>query len=227
MLPLPKKLVKQGHRDMLRLSDARMSGTSYGACVLHVAPESFVGGPLALLRTGDIVRCDIPGRRIDMLVSDAELAAPARGLDAARAAVRAGLRLGVLRGMSGRPTRAATSTSCRRTSAGPPGSRTSSDAPVSPPRPAAGAAPRRSAARRRPGCRRGGRAAAPRRGSAARGSAGRRRDAVAVGADEARRQLLLLVGDLRQRRRRRSPSGRARPSLRRITGIVAFMPASA
>ena len=60
---------------MLRLSDARMSGTSYGACVLHVAPESFVGGPLALLRTGDIVRCDVPGRRIDMAVSESELAA--------------------------------------------------------------------------------------------------------------------------------------------------------
>ncbi len=75
MLPLPVRLVKQGHRDMLRLSDARMSGTSYGACVLHVAPESFVGGPLALLRTGDVVRCDVPGRRIDMVVSDAELAA--------------------------------------------------------------------------------------------------------------------------------------------------------
>jgi dihydroxy-acid dehydratase len=74
MLPLPKKLVKQGHRDMLRLSDARMSGTSYGACVLHVAPEAFVGGPLALLRTGDIVRCDVPNRRIDMLVDKAEIA---------------------------------------------------------------------------------------------------------------------------------------------------------
>ncbi len=75
MLPLPKALLKQGFRDMLRLSDARMSGTSYGACVLHIAPESFVGGPLALLRTGDIVRCDIPNRRLDMLVSEAELAA--------------------------------------------------------------------------------------------------------------------------------------------------------
>jgi dihydroxy-acid dehydratase len=74
MLPMPKALLKQGHRDMLRLSDARMSGTSYGACVLHVAPEAFVGGPLALLRTGDIVRIDIPARRIDMVVDDAELA---------------------------------------------------------------------------------------------------------------------------------------------------------
>ncbi|WP_338721243.1 L-arabinonate dehydratase [Devosia sp. XK-2] len=73
MLPIPKALIKQGYRDMLRLSDARMSGTSYGACVLHVAPESFVGGPLALLQTGDIVRLDLPNRRLDMLVTDAEL----------------------------------------------------------------------------------------------------------------------------------------------------------
>lgn len=75
MLPIPKKLLKQGVRDMLRISDARMSGTSYGACILHVAPESHVGGPLALLKTGDIVRIDIPNRSIDMLVSDEELAA--------------------------------------------------------------------------------------------------------------------------------------------------------
>ncbi|SDE49577.1 dihydroxy-acid dehydratase [Paracoccus isoporae] len=73
MLPIPKALIKQGHRDMLRISDARMSGTSYGACVLHVAPESFIGGPLALLQTGDIVRLDVPNRRLDMLVDDAEL----------------------------------------------------------------------------------------------------------------------------------------------------------
>ncbi|WP_375337458.1 L-arabinonate dehydratase [Rhizobium lentis] len=74
MLPMPKALLKQGHRDMLRLSDTRMSGTSYGACVLHVAPEAHVGGPLALLRNGDIVRIDIPNRRLDMLVDEAELA---------------------------------------------------------------------------------------------------------------------------------------------------------
>lgn len=73
MLPIPKALLKQGYRDMLRISDARMSGTSYGACVLHVAPESFVGGPLALLRTGDIVRMDLPNRSLDMLVDEAEL----------------------------------------------------------------------------------------------------------------------------------------------------------
>lgn len=74
MLPLPKKLLKQGIRDMLRMSDARMSGTSYGACILHVSPESHVGGPLALLKTGDIVKIDIPNRTIDMLVDDDELA---------------------------------------------------------------------------------------------------------------------------------------------------------
>jgi dihydroxy-acid dehydratase len=74
MLPMPKKLLKQGHRDMLRLSDARMSGTSYGACVLHGSPESFIGGPLALLRTGDIVSIDVDARSIRMEVSDDELA---------------------------------------------------------------------------------------------------------------------------------------------------------
>ncbi|NDW04954.1 L-arabinonate dehydratase [Jiella pacifica] len=73
MLPIPKALIRQGHRDMLRISDARMSGTSYGACVLHVAPESFIGGPLALLKNGDIVRLDLPNRRLDMLVDEAEL----------------------------------------------------------------------------------------------------------------------------------------------------------
>jgi len=74
MLPMPKKLLKQGYRDMLRLSDARMSGTSYGACVLHVAPESYIGGPLALLRTGDIVSIDVAARSIRMEVPDEELA---------------------------------------------------------------------------------------------------------------------------------------------------------
>lgn len=74
MLPIPKALIKKGHRDMVRISDARMSGTSYGACVLHVAPESFIGGPLALLKTGDIVRLDLPQRRLDMLVSEEEIA---------------------------------------------------------------------------------------------------------------------------------------------------------
>ena len=74
MLPMPKKLLKQGHRDMLRMSDARMSGTSYGACILHVSPESHIGGPLALLKTGDIVSIDVNARSIRMEVSDDELA---------------------------------------------------------------------------------------------------------------------------------------------------------
>lgn len=74
MIPVPTKLLKQGVRDMLRISDARMSGTSYGACVLHVAPESHVGGNLALLRTGDMVSVDVTARSINMEVSDAELA---------------------------------------------------------------------------------------------------------------------------------------------------------
>jgi dihydroxy-acid dehydratase len=75
MLPMPKKLLKQGVKDMLRLSDARMSGTSYGACILHVAPEAYIGGPLALLKTGDIISVDVAARSIRMEVSDAELAA--------------------------------------------------------------------------------------------------------------------------------------------------------
>jgi dihydroxy-acid dehydratase len=74
MLPIPKKLVKQGVRDMLRISDARMSGTSYGACILHVAPESFVGGPLAFVQTGDEIEVDVKNRRIHLHVSDEELA---------------------------------------------------------------------------------------------------------------------------------------------------------
>ncbi|PJI40256.1 L-arabinonate dehydratase [Ferrovibrio sp.] len=74
MLPIPKKLVKQGVRDMVRLSDARMSGTSYGACILHVAPESYIGGPLALVQNGDIISLDVNKRTITLDVSDAELA---------------------------------------------------------------------------------------------------------------------------------------------------------
>jgi dihydroxy-acid dehydratase len=74
MLPIPKKVLAQGVRDMLRVSDARMSGTSYGACVLHVAPESFVGGPLALVKDGDIIELNVPERRLTLRVADEELA---------------------------------------------------------------------------------------------------------------------------------------------------------
>jgi dihydroxy-acid dehydratase len=73
-LPIPQKLLKQGVRDMVRISDARMSGTSYGACVLHVTPESFVGGPLALVRDGDRIALDVAARKLDLLVDEAELA---------------------------------------------------------------------------------------------------------------------------------------------------------
>lgn len=73
MIPMPKALLKDGHRDMVRLSDARMSGTSYGACVLHVAPESHIGGPLALVENGDMIALDVPNRSLNLLVSDVEL----------------------------------------------------------------------------------------------------------------------------------------------------------
>jgi dihydroxy-acid dehydratase len=74
MLPVPKKLLKQGVRDMVRISDARMSGTSYGTCVLHVAPESYVGGPLALVRSGDLIELDVEKRELNLKVDAAELA---------------------------------------------------------------------------------------------------------------------------------------------------------
>jgi dihydroxy-acid dehydratase len=73
MLPLPKKLLKQGVRDMVRISDARMSGTSYGCCVLHVAPESFVGGPLAFVRAGDLIELDVEKRSLNLKVSPEEM----------------------------------------------------------------------------------------------------------------------------------------------------------
>ena len=73
MLPIPIKLVKQGVRDMLRLSDARMSGTSYGACILHAAPEAYIGGPLALVKTGDMISVDVARRSIHLEISEAEM----------------------------------------------------------------------------------------------------------------------------------------------------------
>jgi len=73
MLPVPKKLLKQGVRDMVRISDSRMSGTSYGCCVLHVAPESFVGGPLALVRNGDLVELDVAKRQLNLKISPEEM----------------------------------------------------------------------------------------------------------------------------------------------------------
>jgi len=73
-LPIPEKLLKQGIRDMVRISDGRMSGTAYGTIVLHVAPESAIGGPLALVQDGDEIELDLAGRRLTLHVSDEELA---------------------------------------------------------------------------------------------------------------------------------------------------------
>jgi dihydroxy-acid dehydratase len=74
-IPIPRTLAERGITDMVRVSDARMSGTSYGTCVLHVAPEAAVGGPLALVEDGDMIRLDLDGRRLDLLVDDAVLEA--------------------------------------------------------------------------------------------------------------------------------------------------------
>ena len=73
-LPIPRKLLQQGVRDMVRISDARMSGTAFGTIVLHVAPESAAGGPLALVEDGDLVELDVPGRRLELKVSETDLA---------------------------------------------------------------------------------------------------------------------------------------------------------
>ena len=73
-LPLPRKILERGIRDMVRISDARMSGTAFGTIILHVSPESAVGGPLALVQTGDLIEIDLPERRLDLLVDESELA---------------------------------------------------------------------------------------------------------------------------------------------------------
>ena len=87
MLPIPLKLVRAGVRDMVRISDARMSGTSYGACILHVAPEAYVGGPFACVQTGDVIELDVGERRLHLDVPDDVLAArrSARPANAPRA----------------------------------------------------------------------------------------------------------------------------------------------
>ena len=112
-LPIPKKLLEQGVRDMLRISDARMSGTSYGACVLHVAPESYVGGPLALVRDGDMITLDVAARRLQLDVDDAELARRRERVAPARAAFRARLRRALPEPHQPGERRAATSISSR------------------------------------------------------------------------------------------------------------------
>ena len=83
MLPIPKKLLRQGVRDMLRISDARMSGTSYGACILHVAPEAYVKGPLAAVQTGDLITVDVATRTINVDLSDSRNLGSVEGIQAA------------------------------------------------------------------------------------------------------------------------------------------------
>jgi dihydroxy-acid dehydratase len=73
-LPIPKKLASKGVKDMVRVSDARMSGTAFGAIVLHVSPESAIGGPLALVKNGDRIRLSVSQRKLELLVDEAELA---------------------------------------------------------------------------------------------------------------------------------------------------------
>ena len=111
-LPIPARLLANGVSDLLRISDARMSGTSYGAVVLHVAPEAAVGGPLALVRTGDRIRLDVASRTLDVLVDDGELAERRAALGAAGLARTCGASAGSTASTSCRRTTAATSTSC-------------------------------------------------------------------------------------------------------------------
>ena len=96
-LPIPAKLLRQGVTDMLRISDARMSGTSYGTVVLHTSPEAAAGGPLAVVQTGDEIELNVDERRLDLLVPAEEIAAAPGGLDAAPAALHARLRAAVHR----------------------------------------------------------------------------------------------------------------------------------
>ena len=81
-IPIPRRLARQGVKDMVRISDARMSGTAFGTVILHVTPEAADGGPLAAVRTGDRIRLDVPARRLDLLIDPAELAERMRSLAA-------------------------------------------------------------------------------------------------------------------------------------------------
>ena len=117
MLPIPTKLVKQGVRDMVRLSDARMSGTSYGACILHVSPESYIGGPLALVQNGDMITLDVDARTINLDVSGSRTGQAPRRMEAAGARASSAAMAGCSPGTSSRPMKAATSISSKPASA--------------------------------------------------------------------------------------------------------------
>ena len=117
-LPIPKKLLARGVRDMVRLSDARMSGTHYGSCILHISPESAVGGPLALVRDGDTIALDVEARTLELRVDAAELARRRAAWTAPPRRSRAATP-GFTRTMCSRPTKAATSISCKATTERP------------------------------------------------------------------------------------------------------------
>ena len=110
-MPLPPKLLRKGITDMVRISDARMSGTAYGTVVLHVAPEAAAGGPLALVQNGDLIELDVPARRLHLDVSDAELARRRAALDSRRAPPLTAATGSSMSTTCCRPTRAPTSTS--------------------------------------------------------------------------------------------------------------------
>ena len=116
---LPPKVLRKGITDMVRISDARMSGTAYGTVVLHTSPEAARGGPLAVVRTGDMIELDVPSRRLHLDVSDAELARAARGLDAAGRRGRTAAMPSSTTTTSAGPTPAPTSTSSRAAAATP------------------------------------------------------------------------------------------------------------
>jgi dihydroxy-acid dehydratase len=116
-LPIPKKLASAGVKDMIRISDARMSGTAFGTIVLHVTPDSASGGPLALVRDGDRIKLSVKERRIDLLVDEAELGRRAAALPKAEAAPTRGYARSTRR-KSSAPIRAATSPSCGPESGG-------------------------------------------------------------------------------------------------------------
>ncbi len=113
-LPIPKKLAQRGVKDMVRISDARMSGTAFGTIVLHVTPEAAFGGPLGLVRNGDRIRLSVKERRIDLLVDEAELKKRARRRHARSRNADARLRQALCASRCSAPTRAAISRSCGR-----------------------------------------------------------------------------------------------------------------
>ena len=104
-LPIPAKLARAGVKDMIRISDARMSGTAFGTIVLHVTPEAALGGPLGVVRSGDRIRLSVRERRLDLLIGEEELGAPARGTATCAAITRARLRPAVSRPRAARGPR--------------------------------------------------------------------------------------------------------------------------